>query len=154
VALRAGAEQPLGGGQVGVVVVGETAGRALGGQALELGADEEDVAALVRLERPDQRPTVSQLLDQPDRLQLTQRLADRRAADAEPSGEVLLAQPGAERDAPGDDLDLQLVGEVVGTRRAACGSGRRDGSILSRGLCGWEVSRECILRLAVWIQTG
>ena len=112
------AQQRLGGRQVGVVVVGQAAGGALGGQPLELGADEEDVAALVRLERLDQRAAVAQLLDQADRLQLTQRLADRRAADPEPRRQVLLAQAGAERDAPGEDLDLQLVGEIVRARRA------------------------------------
>ena len=45
--LAAGQQQRLGGRQVGRVVGGQPARRALGGQALELGADEEDVAALV-----------------------------------------------------------------------------------------------------------
>jgi hypothetical protein len=85
-ALGAGAQQRLGGGQVGVVIGGEPARCALGGEALELRPDEEDVAALVGLERLDQRPAVPELLDQADRLQLAQRLADRRAADTEACG--------------------------------------------------------------------
>jgi hypothetical protein len=63
---------------------------------------------------------VAELIDEPDRLQLAQRLAHRRAADAEPAREVFLAQAGAERDAPGDDLDLQPVGQVVGAGEDRC----------------------------------
>jgi hypothetical protein len=154
VALGAGAQQRLGSGQVGVVIGGEPARCALGGEALELRPDEEDVAALVGLERLDQRPAMPELLDQADRLQLAQRLADRRAADTEACGQILLAQPRAERDAPCDDLDLQLMCQVVGPRRAAGGSGGRDGSDPIEGASRWRRSRECILRLAVWIQSS
>ena len=61
---------------------------------------------------------MAELLDQADRLELAQRLADRRAADAEAGGQVLLAEARPERDAAGDDLDLELVGQVVGAREA------------------------------------
>src|SRR6476620_6200492 len=70
---------------------------------------------------------MSQLLDQPDRLQLAQRLADGGTADPEALGQILLPQPGAERDPARDDLDLELVGEVVG---AAGTAGRLVGHVV------------------------
>ena len=81
---------------------------------------------------------MAQLLDQADRLQLAQRLPDRRAADAEARRQVLLAQAGAERDAPGEDLDLQLVREVV-RARLGCSWGRAMAPILSTGVAVWNV---------------
>ena len=62
---------------------------------------------------------MAELLDQPERLELAQRLAHRRAAHAEAGGEVLLAQARPERDPAGDDLGLELVGQVVGAREAS-----------------------------------
>ena len=67
--------------------------------------DRADADAPVRLER-----------DEPERRQPPQRLADRRAADVEPLGELLLAQHGAGRDQPADDLVLEHARDVVGLR--------------------------------------
>ena len=77
-----------------------------------------------------------ELLDQPDRLELAQRLADRCAADAEPGGQVFLAQAGAHRDLAGHDLDLQRTGQIVGAAEAdGLGSGHFSDAI--RGSVGY-----------------
>ena len=65
---------------------------------------------------------MAELLDEAERLELAQRLAHGSAAHAEARSEVLLAKARPERDPPGDDLGLELVGQVVGSREA---SGRR-----------------------------
>src|SRR6476646_7066631 len=140
-ALASGPQQRLGGVKVGVVVRGQPARGSLCRQPLRLRPHQEDVTALVGRERPHQCPAVSQLHGQPDRLQLAQRLADGGAADPEALGHVLLPQPGAERDPARDDLDLELVGEVVGAAGAA-GRAVGHGSILQP--VGADRSRGCM----------
>jgi hypothetical protein len=54
-----------------------------------------------------------ELLDEPDGLELAQRLAHGRPAHAEAGGQVLLAQARPERDPAGHDLGLKLPGQVV-----------------------------------------
>ena len=115
--LVAGAQQRLGDIEVALVVAGQAPGGALGGQPLELGPHQIDVAALLGAEQAHDGAAMAELVDQADRLQLAQRLPHRRAADAEAGCQVLLAQPRAEGNAAGDDLDLELVGEVVGARQ-------------------------------------
>jgi len=124
--------------------------RALGGQTLELGPHQIDVAALLGAERAHDGAAVAELVDEADRLQLSQRLAHRGAADTEAGRQVFLTQPRAQGDAAGDDLDLQLVGEVVGARQKRCVW--RHTSDLNT--VGCQFGHRCILLFAVWIQTG
>ena len=111
---------------------------ALGGQALELGADEERLAQLVARERADANAAVRLERDEAERGQPAQRLADRRAADVEALGEQLLAENRAGGDRAGDDLVLEDDRDVVGLRRIRHHGGVYDASrqLARRPRCG------------------
>src|SRR6185437_10643977 len=150
VALVAGAEQRLGDVEVALVVAGEPPGRPLGGQALELRPHQVHVAALLGAEPAHDGAAVAELVDEPDRLELAQRLAHRRAAHAETARQVFLAQARPQRDAARDDLDLQPVGQVVGAREGRCVRAHT----LDRNTAGSRTSATCIPTVYVWIQTA
>jgi hypothetical protein len=57
-------------------------------------------------------------VDEARRLELPERLADRRPADAELGRERVLAEPGPRRDRPAEDALLQVGGELVDERSA------------------------------------
>ena len=102
--------------QLGQAVVVETRNREGGRQRLELGAHEERLTQLVARQRPDADAPVRDELDEPERRQSPQRLADRRAGDSVLLGKRLLAQDRAGLDLPRDDLLLEGVRDLVGLR--------------------------------------
>src|SRR5262245_15633678 len=87
-------------------------------KCLELGAHLVGVADLARREAPYERAAVRLELDEPGRLQLSERLADGRAADAELLGERLLAEPRPRRELAAQDLRLDLVRQLVDEHRS------------------------------------
>jgi hypothetical protein len=83
-------------------------------QRLELGSDEVGLAQLARRDRAHPDTPVRLERDEAERREPAQRLAHRRARDAEPVGELFLAQHGAGCDPSPHDLVLEHAGDVVG----------------------------------------
>jgi hypothetical protein len=100
---------------VGLVVADPLRGK-LGGEALELGAHLVRIADLAWGETAHESAPVGAELDDPGRLELPERLADRRPADPELLGEGFLAQAGAGRQLAAQDPRLELGGELVDQR--------------------------------------
>ena len=96
----------------------------LGGEALELGPDEERLAQFLARERPHAHAAVRHERDEPERGEPPQRLADRRARDPVLLRELLLAQDRARRDLAGDDRLLERERDVVGLRADRCHAGQ------------------------------
>ena len=90
----------------------------LGREPLELRAHLVGAADLPGREAADERAAVRTELDEPARLQLAQRLPDRRPADAELLGESLLAQPGPGRKRAVEHARVQGGSELVDERPA------------------------------------
>ena len=87
--------------------------RDLGGEPFELGPHRVRVADLTRCEPAHERAAIRAQLDEPARLQLAQRLADRRSADAELLGERLLPESRSRRQVAVEDARLQLRRQLV-----------------------------------------
>ena len=83
-------------------------------ERLQLGPDEERLAQLLARERADADAAVRHELDEPERGQPSQRLADRRPRDPVLLGERLLAEDRARLDLAGDDRLLEGVRDLVG----------------------------------------
>src|SRR5947199_127087 len=92
-------------------------GRELGRQTFELGANEESLVQLLARQRADADAPVRDEVDEPERGEPAQRLADRGAADLELLRQLLLAEHGAGLELPGHDRFLDHEGDVVGLRR-------------------------------------
>src|SRR5262245_25106303 len=112
------AEQPLRLSQAIELRVLDARRRQLGREPFELGAHLVALADLARGRVTDERAAVRAELDQAGRLELPQRLADRRPADSELVGERLLPQARARRDLAAQDASLQRRGELVDQRAA------------------------------------
>jgi hypothetical protein len=85
-------------------------------QRLQLGAHEEGFAELLARERADADAAVGDELDEPQRRQAPQCLADRRPRDSVLLRERLLAEDRARLDLTRDDLLLEGVRDLVGLR--------------------------------------
>src|SRR5215210_2069440 len=87
------------------IAIADALGRQRRREALELGAD------LARGWSTDDRAAVRQQLDEARRLELPERLAHGRAADAELLGERLLPQTRPDRDGTAQHLRLNRAGD-------------------------------------------
>jgi ABC-2 type transport system ATP-binding protein len=96
---------------------GDAGCRLRGGQALELGADQERLAQLGRRQRAHADAAVGNRRHEAQGLEALERLAHRRAADAESLADVLLPEHLTGREHARDDLVLEHAGEVVGLGR-------------------------------------
>ena len=99
-------------------------GGALGGEPLELGAQLVDLLHLAAGGDAHDGAAVRPQLDEAASLELDQRLAHRRAADAEAGAQLVLREALAEPDPALEDVALQAVGDLVGQARR----GERRGS--------------------------
>ena len=98
------------------VGVGEALRRAAHGQRLERQPDLEEVAQLVDVEIEHPGALVGHVLREAERLQLPDRLADRRDAHPERAGELVQAQRRAGRQLAEDDRLAQLLEGELGHR--------------------------------------
>ena len=78
--------------------------RPAGAERLEFGHDREYLVELTIRQGGYDRAALCPRLNQPDRLQLADRLADRRARDAEGRGDHGLVERGARREPAVDDV--------------------------------------------------
>jgi hypothetical protein len=83
-------------------------------ERLQLGPDHERLPKLVARDRPDANPFVRGQRDEPGRGEPAQRLADRRPADVEALGELLLAENRSRGQLAGDDRVLERQRDLVG----------------------------------------
>jgi len=95
---RQRSEAPLDRVELGQICGGHLRRRHSGGEPLELGADEERLAQLVRRDRAHAHAAVRLERDETERGEAAKRLAHRRAADVEPLGRRLLAADGPRPD--------------------------------------------------------
>ena len=86
----------------------------LGDECLELCPHEERLAKIVARQRAHADTAVRLERDEAERREAAQRLAHRRAGDAEAVGQLLLAQHRARLELAGDDRLLDQDGDVVG----------------------------------------
>lgn len=108
----------------------QSVGRNPGGQALELGPHDIGLPDITRGRGADRRPPVRYDLDEPDRLELADRLPDRGAADAKLPSEMLLAQPRPDRDIPVHHALLDPIGETIRKGSIACSRRRHSGDTI------------------------
>ena len=99
-------------------LVGQTGGRELHREPLELGADPERLRELVTAGPAYPDAPVRRKRDEPFGGEQPERLADRRPAHAELLGEPALAQHGFGRNRAGGDGLLDSQRDLVGLRRA------------------------------------
>src|SRR5581483_3910404 len=116
------------------LVLVDAARRELGGHAFELRAHLVGVANLTRRRRAHERTAMGPHLDETARLQLAERLADRRATDAELLGERRLSQPFPRHELTAQHSRLQGRGELVDERPALVGDLGHAGCSLAREL--------------------
>jgi hypothetical protein len=108
--------------ELGQALLVEAGNRERGRQRLELGPDEERLSQLFARQRADADASVRDELDEPERGQAAQRLADRSPRDPELVRERLLTEDRARLDLPRDDLLLEGVGDLVGFGRLHSGA--------------------------------
>ena len=94
-------------------------GRAPDGERLEREPHLEEVAQLVGVEIEHPRALVRHVLREPERLQLPDRLPDRRDAHPERAGELVEPQRRSGRQLAEDDRLAQLLERVFGHRPVA-----------------------------------
>ena len=87
---------------------------ALGGEALELGAQLVDLLHLAAGGSTDDRTAVRAQRYQAGALELGQRLTDGGATDLEAGAQLVLGETFAEGDPAVEDVALQAMGDVVG----------------------------------------
>src|SRR5690349_19803863 len=95
------------------LVVADSGCGELGRKRLELRAYFVRLADLARRQTPHERAAMGLELDEPARLELPQRFADRCAADAELGGQGVLPQPRAGGNVPVQHPALEVGGELV-----------------------------------------
>jgi hypothetical protein len=91
--------------------------RELCGEALEGGAHHERLEELCTGQRPDLDTALAGERDEPERRELTERLTNRRTADAELLGELLLPKQIAGWELPREDRVLEDARDLVGLGR-------------------------------------
>ena len=106
-------------------------------EPLELCAHEERLVQVVVRERAHAHAAVRLERDEAERREPAERLADGRARDAEPLGELLLPQHRAGRELAGDDRLLDQDGDVVGLRAFGHGS-RSYADVVRKSLNGTD----------------
>jgi hypothetical protein len=112
----------------------------LGRKRLELRTHFVCLADLARRQSPDERAAMRLELDEPARLELPQRLADRCPADAELGGERALPEARAGGNVPVQHPPLEVGGELV-DERPTLGGLRH----------GFDRTRGCIHLTSKWI---
>ena len=132
-------EAPLDRVELGQIRGGHLRRRDLGGEPLELGADEERLAQLVRGDRADADAAVRLEGDETERGEAAKRLPHGRATDVEPLRERLLAQDGTRLDDAADDLVLEDARDVVGLGRECRHARRVYGGRPARCIFGSEI---------------